>query len=304
MDLKIIIVNWNTIDLLSNCLGTIVSNTLGISYTIVVVDNNSTDGSVDIIRRRFPQVHVIENRQNVGFAQANNKALHHRNTKYVLLLNPDTEVKRSSLETLVRFMDNHPQAGGAGSMLLNIDGTLQTSCYPSLTLSREIWRLFHLDKIRPFGIYDMKLWNRKNPREVDVVQGACLILRWEALDQVGLFDEAFFVYSEEVDLCFRLREAGWQLYWVPAARVVHYGGQSTSQIAEKMFLELYRGKIQFFRKHNGWIRTLIYKLVLVIASLARLALTPFARLERPSKQQRYLTLAEHYRRLLVALPGM
>jgi len=304
MNLSIIIVNWNTNNQLTQCLASIFHNTPSDEFEILLVDNASTDGSVDMVRERFQQVQLIENNENLGFAKANNQAIQQSNGHYVILLNPDTEIKPGALETLVRFMDEEPQAGAAGPKLLNPDGTLQTSCYPSPTLPREIWRLFHLDKIKPYGIYEMSRWDMEKPRQVDVLQGACLILRREVLDQVGLLDEDYFVYSEEVDLCYRLKKAGWQLYWVPGAKVVHYGGQSTNQVAEEMFLQLYRGKILFFRKHYGRLSANLYKFVLLLATLTRLALTPLARLEKQPRRRQHLVLAGHYHRLLDALPGM
>ena len=269
-----------------------------------MVDNASTDNSAGMMRERFPQVQLIENDENVGFAKANNQAILLSNGQYVILLNPDTQIKPGALDTLVRFMDENPQAGAAGPKLLNPDGTLQTSCSPTPTLSRELWRLFHQDKIRPYGEYDMGTWDLEEPRQVDILQGACLIIRRGVLDQVGLLDEDYFIYSEEVDLCYRMKKAGWQLYWVPQAEIIHYGGESTSQVAEDMFLQLYRSKIIFFRKHYGWFSAQIYKLILSVAAITRLMVSPIAWLERPSKRQRHIAVAGYYRRLLASLPGM
>jgi N-acetylglucosaminyl-diphospho-decaprenol L-rhamnosyltransferase len=147
-------------------------------------------------------------------------------------------------------------------------------------------------------------WDLDTPREVDMIQGACLLLRREALDQVGLLDEDYFIYSEEVDLCHRLRQRGWKVYWVPQAQVIHYGGQSTRQVAADMFLRLYQGKVLYFRKHHGRLAAQAYKLILLIAALARLLLSPLAWLERPPLRQQHLALADHYRRLVMALPEM
>jgi GT2 family glycosyltransferase len=249
-------------------------------------------------------VRLIENSKNVGFAQANNQAIQQSAGCYVLLLNPDTEVQPGALETLVRFMDAHPQAGAAGARLLNPSGTLQPSCHPAPTLSRELWRLFHLDALWPYACYPMAGWDLNTPREVDMVPGACLILSRDALDQVGLLDEDYFIYSEEVDLCYRLRRAGWRLYWLPQAVVIHYGGQSTRQMAAAMFLRLYQGKVLYFRKHHGRLAAQLYKLILLIAALARLLLSPLVWLVRPPQRHQHLALASHYRRLVRALPGM
>lgn len=304
MDLSIIIVNWNTRDLLAQCLASVYAYPPEGEFEVFVVDNASTDDSTQMMRGWFPQVRMIENSENVGFARANNQAIQESTGCYVLLLNPDTEVQPGALKTLMRFMDAHPQAGAAGARLLNPDGTLQTSCYPAPSLSREFWRLFHLDVLYPYALYPMKRWLLESHREVDIVQGACMILRREALDQVGLLDEDYFIYSEEVDFCHRLRQRDWKVYWVPQAVVVHYGSQSTRQMAAAMFLRLYQGKVLYFRKHYGWLAAQLYKLILLAAALARLLLGPLAWLEHPPQRQRYLALAGHYRRLIRALPGL
>jgi GT2 family glycosyltransferase len=307
LDLSIIIVNWNTQDLLAQCLESVQKDLDVLTHLKVetfVVDNASTDGSVRIVQEQFSWVRLIENKENVGFASANNQAIKQSNGRYVLLLNPDTEVKPSALKTLIGFMDTHPEAAAAGSCLLNSDGTLQTSCYPRPTLSRELWRLFHLDALRPYGVYRMTDWDLDKPREVDVIQGAALILRRQALDQVGLLDGEYFMYTEEVDLCYRLQKGGWPLYWVPQSQVVHYGGQSTQQIASEMFLCLYQTKLAFMRKHYGWLAAQAYKLILLAATLARLLFSPLVWFEQPRQRQRHLTLANHYRRLLMTLPRM
>ena len=307
MDLSIIIVNWNTQDLLAQCLESIqndLHSSPRLKVETFVVDNASTDGSVQMVQDQFSWVRLIENEENVGFASANNQAIKQSNGRYVLLLNPDTEVKPGALKTLIGFMDAHPEAGAAGSRLLNPDGTLQTSCYPRPTLSREFWRLFHLDALHPYGVYRMADWDLDKPREVDVIQGAALTLRRQALDQVGLLDGEYFMYTEEVDLCYRLQKGGWLLYWVPQSQVVHYGGQSTQQIPAEMFLCLYQTKLVFMRKHYGWLAAQAYKLILLAATLTRLLLSPLAWFQRPLQRQRHLTLANHYRRLLIALPRM
>jgi N-acetylglucosaminyl-diphospho-decaprenol L-rhamnosyltransferase len=307
LDLSIIVVNWNTLELLAKCLSSVwdeIRTLHPLRVETLVVDNASTDGSAQMVRERFPWVMLIENQDNVGFARANNQAILQSTGRYVLLLNPDTEVRPGALEALVRFMETHPQAGGAGARLLNPDGTLQVSCYPAPTLWRELWRMFHLDALRPYGVYHMQDWDVNRHRQVDVVQGACLILRQETLDQVGLLDDEYFIYSEEVDLCHRLQQVGWELYWVPQAQVVHYGGQSTQQVAAEMFLRLYQGKILFFRKHYGWLTTQVYKFILLVATLTRLLISPLAWLEHSPRRERHLTLTSHYRRLLRALPGM
>jgi GT2 family glycosyltransferase len=307
MDLSIIIVSWNTCELLEQCLESVLVDVQAAPHLEVetwVVDNASTDDSVQQVQGRFPRVRLIENQENLGFATANNQGIRQSRGRYVLLLNPDTEVKPGALATLVSFMETHPQAGAAGALLLNPDGTLQTSCYPFPTLARELWRLFHLDVVRSFGVYDMGDWDLETPREVDVIQGAALMLRREALDQVGLLDTEYFMYTEEVDLCHRVQKGGWTLHWVPQAWVVHYGGQSTQQIAAEMFLCLYQSKLIFIRKHYGRLAGLLYKVILLAATAGRLLLSPLAFLEHSPRRERHLVLTSHYYHLMIQLPRL
>ena len=304
MSLSIIIVSWNTRKFLEDCLASILQNPPTSPFESWVVDNASTDGSPGMVREKFPQVHLIENHENVGFARANNQAIQQCTGKYILLLNPDTLVASGALQALVEFLDQHPEAGAAGARMLNADGSLQMSCDPRPTLSRELWRLFHLDSLAPYAEYRMTQWETNHPQEVDVLTGSCLLLRRDALDQVGILDEDYFVYSEEVDLCYRVQRAGWRLYWVPQAEVVHFGGQSTQQVATEMFLTLYHGKIKYFRKHNGLSAAQIYKMILMLAALSRLVLAPFAFFEHSSRREQHLVLADRYRRLVLALPRM
>lgn len=302
--ISIIIVSWNTTWFLENCLASILANPPTSSFENWVVDNASTDDSPRMVREKFPQVHLVENRENVGFARANNQAIQRCTGKYILLLNPDTLVASGALQALVDFLDEHPEAGAVGARILNPDGSLQISSHPRPTLSRELWRLFHLDALSPYAMYPLAKWETNQPQEVDVLGGACLLLRKEVLEQVGLLDEDYFIYAEEVDLCYRIQRAGWRIYWVPQAEVVHFGGQSTRQVPTEMFLHLYRSNIKYFRKHYGWSAAQIYKLILGIAALSRIILAPFVILEHSSRRQKHLTLADRYWRLILALHSM
>jgi hypothetical protein len=271
---------------------------------VIVIDNASTDGSVDILRARFPHVNLIQNQTNLGFAAANNQGIRQSTRKYMLLLNPDTEVKPGAIDALFDFMEAHPKAGACGARLLNPDGSLQYSCSPAPTLGREFLRLLHLPGMRSDGYYEMADWDLETPRRVDTLMGACLMVRRATLDQVGLLDEDYFMYSEEVDLCKRIRDGGWEIYWVPQAQVIHYGGQSTQQVAEQMFIELYKSKLLYFRKHHGRFKAGLYKLLLGLVSLTRVGFGSFEREKVESKGERSRTTANNYRRLLAELPGL
>jgi hypothetical protein len=304
MKLSIIIVNWNTRDLLEQCLTSIDRSSGELGIEVIVVDNASIDGSARMVQDRFPQMRVIQNAENVGFATANNQGIRRSVGTYILLLNSDTLVKPGALQYLLEFMDNHVEAGAASARLLNADGSLQYSCSPAPTLVREFLRMFHLPGIRADGYYSMGEWSVYQPRAVDVLLGACMLIRREALDQVGLLDEQYFMYSEEVDLCSRLRRSGWSLYWVPRAEVIHFGGQSTRQASADMFIRLYESKLIYFRKNYGRIHALAYKLLLMISSLVRILLVPFVWLEDSQRRQTHLALAMNYRRLLMKLLSM
>lgn len=312
VDVSIIIVNWNTRELLAECLRSVEgcklkveghrSSTFNLqsSMEVIVIDNASADGSAARVRERFPAVRLIENAANVGFAAANNQGIREASGRYVVLLNPDTEVAPGALETLAAFMDAHPRAGACGPRLLNADGTLQPSAHPMLTPGRELWRLIFLDRLMPRATYPMHRWDPATPRHVEAIKGACLMLRRAALDQVGLLDEGYFMYTEEVDLCHRLALAGWELWWEPRADVVHYGEGSSKQAREEMYLQLYRSKIRFYRKFGGEARARQAMAFLTLAYAPRAAIASAAALVRPAFRPR----ARTYRRLLNELQGM
>jgi GT2 family glycosyltransferase len=303
--LSVIIVSWNTRDLLEQCLLSLAAATAhDDSVQVVVVDNASTDGSADMVQMRFPEVLLIRNPANIGFAAANNQAYARCQGRYILLLNPDTRLHPGSIAALTNFMEGHPAAGASGPMLLNPDGTLQTSCYPAPTLGRELWRLMHLDTIKAVGAYRMSEWDLRQPRRVDVVMGACVLLRRSTLEQVGFLDEGYFIYSEEVDLLYRTAGAHWETWWVPESRVVHYGGQSTRQVATAMFVRLYGAKLRYFRKNHGPWSARAYKVVLALAALPRLALVVPALACRGAARARYVGLAGRYAQLMRALPSL
>jgi GT2 family glycosyltransferase len=303
MILSVIVVNWNTGDLLRCCLESIYADLTDIPAEVFVIDSGSTDLSLVSAQEHFPQANYIRSPVNIGFGPANNLALRQAKGDFLLLLNPDTLVHPGAIGRLLSFIEHNPHVGAAAARLLNGDGSLQYSCSPEPTLGREFLRMFHLG-VRPDGYYPMEAWDQNDPRQVDVILGACMLVRRTTLDQAGLFDERFFMYSEEVDLCRRIRQAGWKIYWVPQAVITHYGGQSTRQIAAEMFVQLYRAKIEFFRKHYGPAHAGLYKLILYLSGLPRLLLAPVGRLEAAPRGERHQTIAENYQRLLKALPGL
>jgi GT2 family glycosyltransferase len=272
------------------------------SYEVWVIDNCSTDGSGEMICKDFPEVNLLENHENLGFARANNLAIEKSAGDFVMLLNPDTVIENDVIEEMLNFIKKSPDIGAVGPRLENPDGSLQESAYPEPSLIREFWRMFHLDRFHYFAVYPMDRWPLNQARQVDVLMGACLLVRRKVIEQVGLLDETFFMYSEEVDFCTRIRNFGWRIFWLPHISVTHFGGQSTQQISQEMFLQLYQAKIQYFRKHYSLFVVWLYKFVLLMAAMARLLLTPFAYLEKTSKKVEHLELSSNYRRLLWSLP--
>lgn len=297
--IAVIIVNWNTRQRLEACLRSIAScSPQNLRFATIVADNASSDGSPAMIRAQFPSVTLIENRQNLGFAAANNQALRASSDDFILLLNPDTIVHPEAIDALLNHLWLYPEVGAVGPKLLNADGSCQVSAHPEPTLWRELWRLIHLDRFIPLSQYPEEYFSTPDFKTADVLMGACILLRREVLDQIGLFDEQFFIYSEEVDLCQRIRQAGWRIHYLPAAQVTHFGAASTCQVAGPMFIELYRNKLKYFRKHDGELAARRYRWILRITALLRVAAGSIAGLIQPGYRQK----TQLYRRLLRALP--
>ncbi|MEW6377851.1 MAG: glycosyltransferase family 2 protein [Thermodesulfobacteriota bacterium] len=263
MDLSIIIVNWNIKDLLMQCLGSILQMTQGFKKEIFVVDNGSEDGSPSMVKERFPEVDLIENSRNLGFARASNQALRVSKGRYCLLLNPDTQVKEEAIEKLISFMDAYPKVGVAGAQLLNSDGYKQNSIanFPSLTtelLNKNLLRWLFPDR------FPGKERNYSEPIEVDSVIGACMMVRKEAMEQVGLLDEDYFLFLEETDWCYRMKKAGWKVYHVPQAEVYHFQGKSAEKEKKRAKVEYYRSRYHFFKKNRGSLQWSILLIGLLI----------------------------------------
>jgi len=253
-DLSVIIVNWNVRDLLRRCLHSILANLPACQLEIIVVDNGSTDGSPEMVRTEFPQVHLMANPDNRGFTAANNQGLAVARGRYVLLLNPDTEVVGDALETLVAFADVHPDVGVVGPQLLNPDGTVQSSRRRFPTLATALLESTWLQPYAPRRLL-ARYYVLDRPddevQDVDWVTGAALMARREAVEQVGPLDEGFFMYSEELDWCRRFRAAGWRVVYLPTARVIHHEGKSSEQVLPARHIHFQTSKIRYFRKYHG-----------------------------------------------------
>jgi len=272
-DLSVVIVNWNTRELLSQCLRSVYETAGDVSLETLVVDNASTDGSVEMVRRMFPQVRLIENAENVGFARANNQAMAIGQGRYVLLLNSDAVLRPDALQSMCRFMDHHPETGIVGAKLLNPDGTFQASYMNFPTIMDEVLLLTKLSRLfHPSYFPSHSLAGSQEVKEADWVTGACLMIRREALEQVGGLDEEYFMYSEEVDWCWRVKQAGWKVFYTPEAEVLHWGGQSIGQVPLRKRARVYRGKLLFFRKRRGRGYAAIFRLILLLSAVLKIGM--------------------------------
>lgn len=271
VDVSVIIVNWNTRDLLAQCLQSLYGTTSDLDFEIIVVDNASVDGSVAMVRRDFPQVQLIANAENEGFVRANNQALPLSRGRYVLLLNSDAALLPGTLWHMVQFMDAQPAAGIVGPRVLNPDGSFQSSYMDFPNLFSELLLMTKLSKV-VYGRYfpSHSLQQSRETRAVDWMLGACIMIRRETLEEIGGLDETFFMYSEEVDWCWRAKQAGWAVYYLPEAKVLHWGGQSSSKVPLKRRSLVYRSKLLFLDKHNGPTTALLFKWALLITSILKM----------------------------------
>ncbi|MBP5776073.1 MAG: glycosyltransferase family 2 protein [Prevotella sp.] len=246
MKLSIVIVSYNVRTYLEQCLQSVQKALEGIEGEVFVVDNHSEDDSVAVLRADYPWVRLIESPENVGFARANNLAIRQSEAEYVLLLNPDTVVEEDTLRQSLAFMDAHPEAGGAGVMMHNADGTLApesrraiptpwVSCLKMLGFTKRYY-MSHLP------------WDQ--PSQIEVISGAFCLLRKNALDEIGLLDEAFFMYGEDIDLSYRLLKGGWQNWYLPYS-IIHFKGKSTQKSDYRYVHIFYQAMLIFFRKHYG-----------------------------------------------------
>jgi hypothetical protein len=249
--LSFIIVNWNTCGLLLNCLHSIQQTITDYTYEAIVVDNGSTDGSVQEIKKQFgSQVTVIENPENRGFARANNQALHIARGRFMVLLNSDVVLREGCIKALVSFLAETPSAAIAGPRMVNSDGTLQNSYDNFPTLVTELFNKSLLRALFPTK-YAGKNPAATSPFEVDSVIGACMVIRSEAIRQTGLLDEDYFFFLEETDWCFRMRKAGWKIFHCPRAHVIHLQGQSKRRSPARARVEYYRSLYIFFKKNRS-----------------------------------------------------
>jgi len=256
IDLSITIVNYNTKDLLRQCIKSIYEQTKNISFEIIVVDNASTDGSVEMLKNEFPEVKVIANKENLFFTKAHNQALRISKGRYLMILNSDTVILDNAFDKLVKFMDDNYQCGACGPKLLNPDMSLQRSSdrLPTflyglfeVLLLNTIWKNNPVKKHRIYAE-----WDRNTTKEVDSVGGCCMIVKKEVSEKVGLLDQNFLAYWEEVDWCKRILEAGYKIYYVAEAQIIHYWQVSMDKLGkEKKEKIFFNSMLYYYKKHFG-----------------------------------------------------
>jgi len=254
MRISIIIVSYNVKEFLQQCILSLKNALEGMTHEIIVIDNDSVDGSVNLIRQRFPEIHLIENHSNKGFAAACNQGLAVARGELILLLNPDTMLQEDTIDVMVKFFEDHPEAGAAGCKILNADGTLQLACRrtfptPAVALPKLLGLSRLFPKIKAFSRYNLTYLDPDQMTEVDAVSGSFLVFRKTVYEQIGGLDESYFLYGEDLDYCYRIKESGWKIYYVPDTKIIHYKGESTKQAAFDNFIVFYRAMDIFASKH-------------------------------------------------------
>lgn len=299
MDISVVIVNWNTKDMLLECLRSLENQTGNFKKEVIVVDNGSTDGSQEAVREIFPEVQIIENNANLGFAKANNIGMKASKGRYVCLVNSDVKVLDGCLDRLIRYMDQDVSIGIIGPKILWPDMTLQDSCRKCPSIWNNICEFVHLNRLFPTSIFfsgeHMIFFDHLTIRNVEGLVGCFLMIRKAALVEIGLFDERFFIYFEETDLCKRFYEKQWLILFYPEAQAIHYGRKSSSKDASRFSFEQLKSKLQYWEKHHSKLTVLVISLMLVmyhsLRSLKDAATYIIASPKRPEIMQR---LSQNY----------
>ncbi len=273
--LSIVIVSWNVRELLRECLRSIAQTQGDLTVEVIVVDSASADGSAAMVVAEFPQVTLIASDENVGFPRGNNMGIAKAHGRYILLLNPDTILHANALASMVAFLDNHLDVGVVGAQLLNEDGSVQSSRRRFPTLTTAFFESTWLQSRAPQRILDryyaLDIADGQTA-DVDWVMGACLMTRQEIAHTVGGMDEGYFMYSEELDWCRRIKMAGWRVVYLPTAQVTHYQGKSSEQVVAQRHIYFNQAKLRYFRKYHGRVPALILRLFLLLNYLAQMAL--------------------------------
>ena len=303
VNVTVVVVSWNTRRLLERCLRSVYETAEDLKVEAIVVDNGSTDGSPRMVQEQFPQVRLILNGENAGFARANNQAMAVAQGGRFLLLNSDAVLRPGALQALVDCLEVHPRAGMAGGRLVNPDGTFQASFMDFPTLWGEVLLMTKLHRLFRSPYFPSRPpEDSRGVREADWIPGACMLVRREVWEQIGGLDEAYFMYSEEVDWCWRARQAGWKVYHTPEAEIVHWGGQSIGQVPLEKRARVYRGKWLFFRRHGSRRTAALFRLIVAATSALKMGLcAPLLAAPTPAVRARVWQRLRSYRRLLTAM---
>jgi GT2 family glycosyltransferase len=276
LDVSVVIVSWNTRDILRGCLRSVFEQTQDVSFKVIVVDNNSHDGSAEMVRAEFPTVKLIANAENRGFAAACNQGMRATSARFTLLLNPDTIVLDDAISRCVQYANLHPDVGVVGCQVLEDEHRISPTGFSFPSPLNVFLALSGLSRAFPrsrlFGRPELSWWDRRTEQDVDVVTGMFMLVRREAIAQVGLMDESYFVYSEEADWCYRFSQVGWRRVFTPSARIVHLdgGAKSTSQIHTKMFVQLQKSSMIYHRKNLGFASWSLVKGIYIVSNSVRL----------------------------------
>ena len=277
--LSIVLVCWNNKAYLDPCLKSLYDTGMRHSFDIVVVDNGSTDGSQQMLAEKYPEVKLIQNDSNLGLGKASNQGIEATQGRYILLLNNDTIVNGAAFDAMVDFLEQHSKVGAVGGKMLNPDGSVQ-SCYNYFsTLAEEFLIATRVGELFRPGY--PSVMNGNEIRSVDWLTSACLMVRRATLEQVGLLDENYFIYGDEADLQYRIKKAGWEIYYLPDATTIHYGGRSMTRWPRRKLV--YRGKMLFYKNHYGVLKTFLLRVMLGIVSFIKMLYWGFVYL-LPGKQ--------------------
>jgi len=299
VELSIIIINWNVRDFLGDCLDSLDNSISKMSHEIFVVDNNSSDGSVAMLKEQFPTVSLMINKENIGFGKANNQAIRKSSGEFILLLNPDTIVVNDGINRMLEYLRQNPQIGAIGPKILNSDHSIQKSCfrkYPSL--KREFFALMRLDRflLKPITSVPAHEFNKPGPAEV--LSGSAMLVRSTCLKEIGGFDEQFFMYAEDIDLCLQIRKKGWLLSYYPDATIKHFGHKSSKKSEDFSPFAVACGSLyKYFKKNRSFPAAFMYRIMVLFASLLWIVIytITFQFLKKKPKSQ--LSLYHDYQKL-------
>lgn len=273
--ISVVIVSWNARDFLLQCLASLYAEECRYPVEIIVVDNASSDGSAEHVASCYPRVRLIRNASNLGFAKANNVGIAASTSKYVCLVNSDVKVLPNCINSLVEYCEEYSGVGMAGPRVIGGDGKLQRSCRGFPTVWNMFCRALALDTIFPkakvFTGYSLRYWPQDTCRAVDILSGCFWLVRREALLEVGVLDESFFMYGEDMDWCKRFHNHGWNLVFVPTAEAIHYGGASSANAPVRFYIERHRADLQYWQKHHSRPAVISYFLLTCLHLLLRLA---------------------------------